>query len=313
MGSRNFIACQGQLPGIDKDIWTTWKQQLVEQRLGRRARSIDACLAANHQHFEETCWWLLARTFGGPVNGPAFEMVARSLPITLLARQRGMDLRLEALLLGQAGLLEGSFNDEYPGRLQQEFRYLRIKYQLPAVAVPVHFLRMRPGNFPTIRLAQLAGLLTVCPFWFSRAKEAQTPNELKALMNAATAPYWDKHYLPDRPSPRKTKQPGDHIKNSLLINTFIPLLYAYGCRRDLPGYREKAIHWLKSLDAEKNAVIDRWAGLGIHCSHAGDSQALLELQRQYCEPKHCLQCAIGRKLLGKGESSVDGRNNRLCR
>lgn len=301
MRSRDFIACQGQIAGVHKDILQTWKQQLMEQRLLRRARSIDAYLATNHQYFEETCWWLMARTFGGPVNGQSFELIARSLPITLLARQRGIDLRLEALLLGQAGLLEGAFRDDYPRRLQQEFRHLRIKYRLPAIAVPVHFLRMRPGNFPTIRLAQLAQLLTACPFWFSRAKEAETPEELKALMNVTTAPYWDEHYLPDRPSPRKIKQPGNHIKNNLFINSFIPLLYAYGCQRNSPVHCDKAVRWLRSLEAEKNAVIDRWASLDVRCSHAGDSQALLELRQQYCEPKHCLRCSIGKALLGKGD------------
>ncbi|MBN9384870.1 MAG: DUF2851 family protein [Chitinophagaceae bacterium] len=294
------IACQGLLPEIDKDIWLVWKQQLMEQRLYRRALSIDAHLAVNHQHWEETCWWLMARTFGGPVNGPAFEMMAGSLPISLLARQQGMDPRREALLMGQAGLLEGVFHDEYPGRLQLEFRYLRTKHRLPAIPAAVHFLRMRPDNFPTIRLAQLGALLAVCPFWFSRAKEAEDPSALKALMVVTTDPYWDKHYLPDRPSPERVKRLGEGIKDSLLINTFIPLLFAYGRRYDLPTYCKKAVRWLKSLNAEKNAVIDQWAGMDVRCMDAGDSQALLELRRQYCDPRHCLQCAIGKTLLGSG-------------
>jgi hypothetical protein len=159
---------------------------------------------------------------------------------------------------------------------------------------------MRPGNFPTIRLAQLAGLLAVCPSWFSRAKEADDPEEIKTLMHVATAPYWNRHFLPDRLSPEKVKWLGKDMKDCLLINTFIPLLFAYGVRHDSPGHCEKALRWLRSLHAEKNAITDKWARLDIHCSHAGDSQALLELWRQYCEPRHCLQCAIGKTLLGSG-------------
>lgn len=300
MKSRDFVACQGQIPGVGKDIWQTWKQQLTEERLRRRARSIDACLAANHQHWEETCWWLMARTFGGPVNGEAFEMIAKTLPIALLARQGREGHRLEALLLGQAGLLDAAFKDDHPRMLQQEFHHLRTKYQLATFPVPVHFLRMRPGNFPTIRLVQLANLWASCSSWFSRAREAGDPGEVKALMAVAAGPYWEDHYIPDRPSPRSPKRLGDAMKDSLLINVFIPLLYSYGSYRDSPAYREKAIRWLKALDREKNAIINEWAHLGVSCRHAGDSQALLELKKQYCEARNCLQCAIGKTLLGSG-------------
>jgi len=227
-------------------------------------------------------------------------MIAKTLPVALLARQGGERDRLEALLLGQAGLLETAFKDDHPGRLQQEFRHLRSKYQLAAFPVPVHFLRMRPGNFPTVRLAQLAGLLASCSSWFGRARDAPGPGDLKALMNVAAGSYWDDHYIPDRPSVRRVKYLGDAMKDSLVINVFIPLLYSYGYHRDSPGYRDKAIRWLRALDGEKNAITDEWARLGVSCGHAADSQALLELKKQYCEAKHCLQCAVGKTLLGSG-------------
>ena len=296
MKSRDLVPCQQQLKNVDEKVWEGWKVRLAEQRLQRRAGVIAADLKVNHGHWEETCWWLMAKTFGGPVNGAAFEIIARSLPLATLARL-GED-QLEALLLGQAGLLEGSFQDEHPRRLQQEFHHLRVKYALPAHPVPAQFLRMRPGNFPTIRLAQLAGLLRGGAFWFSRCKETRSFEELKGLMEVTAASYWDDHYIPDRPSARRVKRLSGGIKDSLLINVFIPLLYAYGMQRNEPELRERAMDWLRALPAEKNAVIERWKSLGVRCRHAGDSQALLELKKHYCDQKNCLQCAIGKDILG---------------
>ena len=299
MKSRDFIACQQQMAEVGEGVWRVWKEQLMEERLKRRTGAIADRLRTNRQHWEETCWWMMARAFGGTVNGEAFEMIARSLPVTMIARQSKGDHRIEALLLGQAGLLEGAFKDDHPRRLQQEFHHLRLKYGLLSNPVPVHFLRMRPGNFPSVRLAQLAGLMEGCSSWFSRIREAEGPDMLKEWMEVAASGYWDDHYIPDRPSVRRVKRLGEALKDSLIINVFAPLVYTYGCHRDDPGCREKAIGWLKALKAEKNVILAGWARLGVRCGHAGDSQALLELKKRYCEPKNCLQCAVGKTLLGR--------------
>jgi hypothetical protein len=303
MKSRDLVPCQQQLKEVDEKVWEAWKARLAEHRLQRKMGFIAADLKVNHQHWEETCWWLMAKTFGGPVNGAAFEMIARSLPLATLARL-GED-QLEALLLGQAGLLEAVFQDEHPRRLQEEFHHLKVKYALSAHPVPAHFLRMRPGNFPTIRLAQLAKLLKGGPFWFSRCKDAGSFEELKGLMEGTAGSYWDDHYIPDRLSARRVKRLGEGVKDSLLINVFVPLLYAYGTLRNEPEQRAKAIDWLKALPAEKNAVIERWNSLGVISRHAGDSQALLELKKHYCDQKSCLQCAIGKEILGRPDRQPD--------
>jgi hypothetical protein len=296
MKSRDLVPCQQQLKEVEIRTWENWRAQLVEQRLQRRAAFIAADLKGNHQHWEETCWRLMAKTFGGPVNAVAFEMIARSLPLATLVRLE--QDQLEALLLGQASLLEGQFRDEHPRRLQQEFHHLRVKYVLPPQPVPAHFLRMRPGNFPTIRLAQLASLLKGTSFWFSRCREAGSLEELKALMEVTAGSYWDDHYIPDKPSARQVKRLGEGLKESLFINVFVPLLYAYGILRNEPEQREKARIWLRALPAEKNALIEGWERLGVKCHHAADSQALLELKKHYCDQKNCLQCAIGKEILG---------------
>jgi hypothetical protein len=156
---------------------------------------------------------------------------------------------------------------------------------------------MRPAGFPTIRLAQLARLLGTCSSWFSRLVEASEPGELRALMEVTAGPYWEEHYIPDKPAVHRVKRLGKPLQDSLFINAFIPLLYEYGHARGERVHHEKAIRWLKSLEPEKNAVTAGWARLGVSNRHAGDSQALLELRQHYCAPRHCLQCAVGKTLL----------------
>ena len=313
MNNRSFVACERQLPQVGEKIWLTWKQQLLEERLYRKALFIRDCLQQNHQHWEETTWWLLARNFGFPVNTASFEAVARSLPLPMLARHRERIEQLEALLLGQAGLLEGDFREEYPLFLQGEFRYLRKKYRLPVLHPTVLFLRMRPGNFPAIRLAQLAGLLSLSTSWWATIRETGSPREMKELLSVRASSYWDTHYGwghnrnpvekegEDRgeagPSRRGSGNLGHQMKESILINTCSPLLFAYGWLRGEPVLRDKALRWLAAIPAEKNALVAGWGRQGVYGKTAMDTQALLELKTLYCDPKKCLECAVGNFLL----------------
>ena len=311
MSNRSFVACERQLPQVGEPTWTSWKRQLLEERLYRKARFIRDCLAQNRQHWEETGWWLLARNFGFPVNTAVFEAVARSLPLRLLARHKDRIEQLEALLLGQAGLLEGDLREEYPLLLQHEFRYLRQKYRLPVIHSPVLFLRMRPGNAPAIRLAQLAGLLSLSTSWWARVKETDSAIELRHSLAVSASPYWNTHYGLESRSratgsdrqafiiqPRP-KNLGAQMKDSILINTWSPLLFAYGWLRGEPVLQQKALRWLAAVPAEKNALIAGWGRQGVYGKTAMDTQALLELKTRYCDPKKCLECAVGNFLLGE--------------
>ncbi len=292
MNHRSFVPCERQLPQVGEKTWSAWKQQLLEERLRRRVGFIQECLQQNKQHWEETAWWLLARNFGLPVNAATFEAIARSLPLRVLARHRNRVDQLEALLLGQAGLLEKDFTEAYPLSLQKEFRYLRKKYRLPVIHPSVLFLRMRPGNFPGIRLAQLAALLSISTSWWALIKEMDSPRELKKLMTVAASPYWDDHHLPSGP-----KNLGEPMKDSILINTGTSLLFAYGHLRGEQAFQDKALRWLTEIPAERNALVTGWGRQGIYCEHAADSQALLELKTRYCDPKKCLECGVGNFLL----------------
>ena len=253
MDSRSFIPCERRLPAVDASTRTGWLQQLLWHRLQQRALFIRSCLEDNCQHWEETTWWLMARSMGQPVNAAAFEAIARSLPISLLLRQREDPARLEALLLKQAGSL----------------------------SVPLSFLRMRPHHFPTVRLAQLAGLIARHSGWFGTIRDAESPRDLDAPLDVTAAGH----------------RMGDMIKKSLVINAFVPLLFAYGWLRDLPAYQEKALRWLAETGPEDNAIITGWRRLGIPVTDAATSQALLELKKSYCNGRKCLDCAIGQRLL----------------
>jgi hypothetical protein len=317
MNNRSFVACERQLPQIGQSTWSAWKQQLLEERLYRKALFIRDCLEQNQQHWEETTWWLLARNFGFPVNTASFEAVARSLPLRLLARHTDRVEQLEALLLGQAGLLEGDFGEEYPLFLQKEFHYLRRKYRLPVIHPPVLFLRMRPGNFPAIRLAQLAGLLSLSTSWWATVKETDSPEELNGGLDVSASLYWNTHYGLERNSkatewkvqpfnkPSRPKNLGVQMKESILINTWSPLLYAYGWLRGEPVLQQKALRWLAAVPAEKNALVAGWGRQGVYAKTAMDTQALLELKTRYCDPRKCLECAIGNFLLSEAGAGQD--------
>jgi hypothetical protein len=300
MKSRAFVACERQLPQAGEALWSDWKQKLVIGRLERKTLIIREELRQNRQHWEQTAWWLMARNFGIPVNAGVFGTIAKSLPLAVLSRCRQRPELLEALLLGQAGLLAGDHNDEWLGSLQAEFLHLRGKYRLPAIHEPLLSMRMRPGNFPAVRLAQLAAFLHRSFSWFGHVRDAACVEDLMALLDVAAGSYWDHHYQPGKRSAAKVKKLGSPMKASIVINTFLPLLYAYGALRKEKGYREKALKWMQELGPEKNSRMADWARLGVGSRHAADSQALLELKTAYCDPRRCLECDIGKALLGQG-------------
>jgi hypothetical protein len=311
MKGGTFIPCERQLAKVWPPVRVGFLEKLVEERLKRRAHYIRSCLEKNQGHWEETAWWLMARNFGLPVNGEAFESIARSIPYALLMRLRTEPVSLEALLLGQAGLLNNSkrpegtrkaqgenaeTDDGYPGLLRKEYAHLRLKYTLSPAPLPLLFLRMRPAHFPVIRLSQLGALFSRQGSWCALIREARWPGELDVLLSVHASPYWEGHYTMGKPSPFRVKALGEGMKRSLITNSFIPLLYAYGCLRGERVMREKALGWLRVMPAEKNAIITKWRNLGITAGSALDTQGLLELKGSYCGPKRCLDCAAGKVL-----------------
>ncbi|HXB09083.1 MAG TPA: DUF2851 family protein [Puia sp.] len=259
-----FVPCERQLPNVDAGIRGEWIRALVLRRLQRRAALVRERLEQSRQDWEETTWWMLARSMGLPVNAAVFEAVARSLPLRLLRRHRCYPSTVETLLLGQAGLLAGE------GAVR-EYLFWQGKYGLNPVREPVSFLRMRPGHFPAVRLSQLAGLLTSGGGWFSLIRDADAAEPVMKALGGI-------------------KGLGRDMQRGILINAFVPLLFTY-------GQGEKALHWLGQLPAERNGLLRGWAGLGVQAGNAADSQGLLELRKEYCDARRCLDCAIGRACL----------------
>jgi hypothetical protein len=300
MQQRNWIPCSQSIMLVPEITWKSWKDRLVAERLERKAAYVLASLNKNKQHWELTFWHMLAKNFGISINASAFESIAQSLPVNLLAKHKNQLISLEAMLLGQAGLLQKEFTEEYPRLLQREYRFLQQKYQLIPSKEPVQFLRMRPAAFPTIRLAQLAMLIHQSLHLFSKIREIGSLQSVIALLDAGTNEYWHTHYILDEPSAYRIKKLGPGMLQNLVINTLVPVLYAYGNYQQLEEYKAKGLRWLQEMKPEQNKICSGWALLGVESSDAFSSQALIELRNEYCVHKRCLDCAVGTSILKRG-------------
>jgi Protein of unknown function (DUF2851) len=297
MNSPAFIPCEKNIHSVPAIIWKSWKERLLAERLLRKAKTVETCLLQNNYHWEETFWWLLARSFGMRVNADTFEAIARSIPLSTLAKQKQQLHQLEALLLGQAGLLGPKFKEDYPRMLYKEYTYQKTKHRIKPVFLPLHFLRMRPGNFPTVRLAQLAMLVAESSHLFSKIKEAGSVKQVRQWFDVTANDYWHYHYRFDEPSLFKKKKLGQVMIDTIIINTVVPVLFAYGNYQGEQKYKDKAMQWLEETAAELNSVTKGFAHIGIENKSAYDSQGLIELKNEYCNKKRCLECSMGNAIL----------------
>lgn len=292
-----FIPCQNiALPTLDELGWLSWKERLVAERLERKSKKVLELLEQSNQHWEAVFWVMLAANFGMKVNSELFEAVAQSISINILAKHKNQIHQIEALLLGQANLLVGDFSDDYAILLQKEYQFLQKKYNLQPITIQPNYLRMRPANFPTIRLAQLAMLIHNSLHLFSKIKEQKNIKEVKALFEVRANDYWHYHYQFDKPTDYSIKFLGADTLDNLIINTVVPVLFAYGLHMQDEVVKDKAIKWLTDIKRETNHIIKEWLNAGIACVSAFDSQALIELTNSYCTKKYCLKCAVGNKI-----------------
>jgi hypothetical protein len=296
--NRNWIPCERLIGGLDPFCFGQWSQALVVERLEEKSRRFRQILESCRYDWDEAFFRHLARAFGFRINSVPFESLARSTPFRILLRHRDNLFQLESLLFGQAGMLEQDFTGKYPKQLKQEYRFLREKYSLSPVEGSLwKFLRLRPSNFPTIRIAQLAMLL----HRFGKLTDLIIQEEtLAGLLEKLTVPvtdYWFDHYVFDKPSRHRHKMMGHSSVQLLVLNLAIPFLFHYGDEKGIPAYREKGLQLLEELPGEVNAETIRFAGLGLPVSRADQTQALLQLKNKYCNRKRCLECRIGKELL----------------
>jgi hypothetical protein len=302
MRNTGFIPCGKSIGAVSDTLaFTHWKERLLGERLLQKAAPILAAVEASGGNWEEIFWQTLARNFGVIVNAVAFEEMAKATPLLLLAKNKHSLVKIESLLMGQSGLLEDLFSDDYARMLQQEYRFLAAKYQLKHSVVKPLFLRMRPMSFPTIRLSQLAGLIFQSNHLLSTLLEQKDLEAAKQLFRVSASDYWLYHYRFDQYSPMKEKNLGEEMVNNIITNTIIPVLFAYGEQKGKNSYKDRAINWLMQMPAEVNSITRAFARLGIKTGDAAGSQALIQLKNQYCRTRRCLECAVGAALLKKDQ------------
>jgi hypothetical protein len=303
MLSKEFVPSQQHLPALTPLAWTAWKERLAAERLQRKAIVVLQNLQQANNHWEEVFWWMLARNFGTKVNAEVFENIAKKVPINILAKHKNQIHQLEALLLGQAGFLDKSFEEDYPQMLKREYLFLQKKYRLKPSVIKPFLLRMRPANFPTIRLAQLAILIHQSNHLFSKIKETASLAAVKDFLNVTANDYWHYHYFFDEPTEYKPKQLGSQMTDNIIINTVVPVLFAYGIYTSDEQFKSKSVNWLAEMKPEANVITRHWKSFGVSNTNALESQALIELKNNYCDARRCLDCAVGNAIL-KGSKSI---------
>ncbi len=296
--SSDWIPCEKQISAVPQLIINSTIDRLLLERLERKSTSISDSLLLNNNNLEETFYQLLARSFGFKTNAEPFELLAKSIPSLVLAKHKSSLLQIEAMLFGQAGFLNEHLEDKYPQQLQNEYVFLKQKFKLnPLDTYLWKFLRLRPVNFPTIRIAQFANLIFNSTHLFSKIIETEKCDDLKKLMNVDVSEYWHTHYVFDKSSLLKTKHLGEDAVNNIIINTVIPFLFVYGKQKGELKYVDRALSFLEQINGENNSIIGKWETLKLPVKTAYSTQGLLQLKMEHCNYKKCLSCPIGNYLL----------------
>ena len=296
--SKDWIPCEKQISSVDKFTLNHWLDRLLVERLERKSKAITDSLKQNKNNWEETFYQMLARNFGQKINSDPFELLAKSLPVSVIEKHKNNFLQIESLLFGVAGLLEKGFKDNYPNELQKEFRFLKQKFQLSSIDASLwKFMRLHPPNFPTIRISQFANLIYKSSHLFSKILEATTVAQIINLCNAETSEYWQTHYRFDKVSLKKNKKLGNTSIDTILINTIVTFLFVYGKEKGEEKFCDRALSFLEKLESENNSIIAKWKSIGINSKNSYETQALLQLKNEYCSKKKCLECSVGANLL----------------
>jgi hypothetical protein len=301
------IACQDEIKNLDIVPIHHWLNGLIIERLQNKTEAILKIFSSTGNDWDETFYRMVTRYFGFRVNTEPFEMLATALPFRIIRKHTDNIFQIEALLFGTAGLLEaGLFKDaladDYYKELLKEYSILSAKYSLQ----PLHgwlwkFSRLRPSNFPTIRLSQLASILAVSGGLFSRVIEATEAAEIKKFLEVTASGYWDDHFIFGKKSRNFTKHAGSQAADILLINAVIPMIFVYGKCRDSVDIVERALGFLEDVTPENNVITSEWKEAGIDAESAFYSQALIQLRNEYCRKRKCLNCRIGNMIISQGK------------
>ena len=297
MAPKSWIYCEKQLKDVKEFTLKNWQERLFFERLERKSNPIFDLLKLTNNDWESVLFCLLAKNFGLNTNGEIFLKIAQSIPFSIVRKESFEVENLEALLLGNAGLLDVEKEDNYFKDLKFRYFYLLHKYQLEKKLVePVQFFKHRPDNFPTIRLSQLANLYHSQQNLFSIVSTSGSVKSICEVLDVSTSAYWQNHYHFDKESPKKKKKLSKSFVDLIIINTIIPLQFAYA-KSQGKEISEDLIQLLNEVAPERNAILDKFSSFGIKSKNAFESQSLLQLKNEYCNKSRCLECSIGMELL----------------
>lgn len=298
ISSKNWIPCSNQIATVDTFVLNNWMERLVFERLERKSLEITQTLLLNKNDWEETFYQVLFKYFGLKINSTPFLLLAKSTSLKVIEKHKTI-FSVEALLFGQAGFLDENIDDEYYKRLKKEYQFIISKFSLSPMDKSLwKFLRLRPANFPTIRIAQLANLLAHEPRLFSKILAVNSLKELNKMFELCASKYWDNHYqFGVEQLKNMEKRTGKLMIESLIINVVVPILFVYATTTQNEELKNKAIQFLEQLNAENNSIIDNFEFYGVEAKSALQSQALIELKTMYCSQKKCLTCSVGNNLI----------------
>ena len=294
----SYPPCYRIIPSLPPFTAHSWMTALQMERFEQKATLLNERLKRCQGNWEDAFFITLARNFGFGLNGDAFETWAHRLPFRAVDKHQNDLFQIEAIFFGQAGMLEDSDGDGYYLRLKKEYTYLQHKFGLiPMDASLWRFLRLRPANFPHIRIAQLACLYHRAYGLLSRIMETETLQGVRDILKGGTSEYWLTHYTFGGSSPSRPKTLSNTSLDLLIINTVVTFLYAYGLHKGNRVLCARAGSFLEELKAENNYITRMWEQCGMKASNAADSQALIQLKKEYCDKKKCLYCRIGYEYL----------------
>ncbi len=293
---KNWINCENQIHGIDEFTLSFWKEKLLIQRLQRKAYELESQLSGLENNWESLLFMLLAKNFGLKINASEFQLLAQNISFRVFKKELSSQLSLEALLYGQSNLLEETIQDPYYQSLQKEYMYLKQKYKLQDSFVKLRFFRMRPSGFPTIRLSQFSMLYHNQKSLFSKVISAKTVSGIYELFSGVASEYWDEHYTFGKRSTKIKKKLSKSFVDLLVLNTIIPLRFIHAKSVGKENF-EELLKLYKSINPEKNTVIEKFKELKLKVTSSADTQSLIELKTEYCNQHKCLHCEIGNKLL----------------
>ena len=295
----HWIPCELTILEVDSFTMNHWIERLYLERLETKYKAIEKQLVESKHDWEAVLFWQIAKNFGLKVNGDAFLSIAKSIDFSVIRKLQQDVFQLETLFFGQSGLLETDVQDSYISDLRNHYKFLKNKFSLSNEGVlPVQFFRLRPPNFPTIRLAQLAYLYSQQINLFSKLIKARSLEKLYAIFEGGTSKFWETHYTFDKTSKFAPKKLTKSFINLLIINTIVPIKFAFN-KFNRHQTQEDVVSIMQHIPMEHNRIVDKFHSLYAFGKTALDSQALIQLKQNYCSKNKCLQCAIGSALLNR--------------